>query len=63
MTLDKIIIINRKDQSFIDNNFFKYKAIIIIPIKDIELSQHSNNKLRKILTKLLLEPKKKNFFY
>jgi hypothetical protein len=59
MALDKqkIIIINRKDQSISEGDYSKYTVSVLIPIKDLELSQQSKNKLTKLLTKLLLEPK------
>jgi len=54
MTRDKIIIINRITQSSPTNP----TATVIVPIRKLELSQQSQDKFRKLLTKLLLDPKK-----
>lgn len=60
----KIIIINRKDFSMHNSKtessatHITNTATIIVPINNLNLSQQSNAKLHKLLTKLLLNPKK-----
>jgi len=58
MPLDKITVIKRPIHPSLSDQNLISTATVIITLRKLELSQQSQDKLKKLLTKLLLDPKK-----